>query len=76
MTSESLTPPEPGTLVLDTATDRVGIVMGSEGPYLQLRPPGGGREWDAAPASVRAASATDTLRARVGELNADRRRGI
>ncbi|MFF5309180.1 hypothetical protein [Streptomyces massasporeus] len=31
----------------DTAHDRVGRVMGHEGPCLQIRPLGGGREWDA-----------------------------
>ncbi|MFF0015196.1 hypothetical protein [Streptomyces sp. NPDC005374] len=39
--------PDIGELVWDEATRKVGRVMGHEGPYVQLRPPGGGREWDA-----------------------------
>lgn len=39
------------------------------GPYVQLRPPGGGREWDADPDAIRQATDTDVLRARVTEMN-------
>jgi hypothetical protein len=46
-------PLEPGALVVDTERDRLGQVMGHEGPYVQLRPVAGGREWDAYPAGVR-----------------------
>lgn len=42
----------PGTLVFDKARQRTGVVMGHEGPYVQLRPEGGGREWDADPERV------------------------
>nr|WP_107416864.1 hypothetical protein [Streptomyces sp. CC53] len=38
-----------GEAVRDTSTGRVGLVMGRIGGYVQLRPPGGGREWDASP---------------------------
>ncbi len=38
--------PSVGSVAMDTRTGRVGIVMGHEGPYVQLRPYGGGREWD------------------------------
>lgn len=41
--------PVVGSAVQDTTRDRVGIVVGHEGPYLQLRPLSGGREWDARP---------------------------
>ncbi|WP_449352418.1 hypothetical protein [Streptomyces shaanxiensis] len=51
-----------GTLVVDTQRDKLGYVMGHEGPYVQLRPVTGGREWDADPACVR--QATDDERAR------------
>ncbi|MEU0214328.1 hypothetical protein ABZ281_04115 [Streptomyces sp. NPDC006265] len=57
------------TLAIDTARDKIGYVMGHEGPYLQLRPPGGGVEWDADPKKVRLATDTEALRARVTELN-------
>ncbi|MFI6876299.1 hypothetical protein ACIBL6_22995 [Streptomyces sp. NPDC050400] len=33
-----------GALVVDTDTGKTGRVMGSVGPYVQLRQPGGGRE--------------------------------
>ncbi|WUN12926.1 hypothetical protein OHA74_10845 [Streptomyces phaeochromogenes] len=57
-------------LVVDTSKeDKIGYVMGHEGPCVQLRPPGGGLEWDANPDRVRPASETEVLRARVTELN-------
>ncbi|GAA0379110.1 hypothetical protein GCM10010319_67080 [Streptomyces blastmyceticus] len=46
--------PEVGAFVIDTRTDRVGQVMGHEGSRLQLRPPHGGREWEAEPDAARA----------------------
>lgn len=58
-----------GTLVVDTRTDKIGYVMGHAGPYVQLRPPGGGREWDADPDAIRQATGTEVLRARVTEMN-------
>lgn len=42
-----------GALVVDTERNKFGYVMGHEGPYVQLRPVTGGREWDADPACVR-----------------------
>ena len=60
---------EDGGLVVDTKTDKIGYVMGNEGPYVQLRAPGGGREWDADPGEIRQATDTEVLRARVTELN-------
>ncbi|MCF6522881.1 hypothetical protein HOY81_07210 [Streptomyces sp. JJ36] len=62
-----------GALVVDTRTGRVGVVMGAEGPYLQLRPPRGGREWDCPPGNVRLASPSERLSAKVAEANAARR---
>ncbi|MFE2440500.1 hypothetical protein ACFXDF_00235 [Streptomyces sp. NPDC059426] len=59
-----------GTAVRDTVRDRIGVVMAHEGPYLQLRPLGGGREWDADPAYVEPLTPEDVLRARVAETNA------
>ncbi len=37
--------------------------MGHEGPYVQLRPYGGGREWDVEPAAVRRATDAERLSA-------------
>ncbi|MER7395416.1 hypothetical protein ABT381_07860 [Streptomyces sp. NPDC000151] len=59
-----------GSYVVDTRTGRVGMVMGSEGPYLQLRPVGGGREWDCAPEAVRIATASERLSAATAYVNA------
>nr|WP_079054011.1 hypothetical protein [Streptomyces graminilatus] len=58
------------SLAVDTGSkDKIGYVMGYVGPYVQLRPPGGGLEWDADPERVRPATETEQLRARVSELN-------
>jgi hypothetical protein len=46
------------------------VVMGHEGPYVQLRPHGGGREWDADPASVRPATPSERLRVATAYANA------
>ncbi|WP_409471283.1 hypothetical protein [Streptomyces sp. HC307] len=65
--------PEVGTLAVDTRNDRLGEVMGAEGSYVQLRPPGGGIEWDVPPQALREATTSDELRAKVREVNASRR---
>lgn len=51
--------PDKGALVIDVARMRMGRVMGTVGPYLQLRPPEGGCEWDADPARVRPVESGD-----------------
>ncbi|MFI6404498.1 hypothetical protein [Streptomyces sp. NPDC050548] len=61
--------PEPGELVYDEATRKVGRVMGNEGPYWQLRPVGGGLEWDAR-GPLRPATAAEGLSAGVALANA------
>jgi hypothetical protein len=66
---------EDDTLVVDTKTGKIGYVMGHAGPYVQLRPPGGGREWDADPDAIRQATDTEVLRARVAEMNRAERLG-
>ncbi len=62
--------PPLGAYVVDTGTERIGIVMGHEGPYVQLRPYGGGREWDADPCVVRRATPAERLRAATAYVNA------
>ncbi|MFF7351399.1 MULTISPECIES: hypothetical protein [Streptomyces] len=62
--------PPVGSHVMDTRTDRVGIVMGHEGPYVQLRPYGGGREWDAEPGALRTATPAERLSAATAHANA------
>ncbi|MFF4499738.1 hypothetical protein [Streptomyces sp. NPDC001401] len=62
--------PPVGAHVVDTRTGKVGIVMGHEGPYVQLRPYGGGREWDADPSAVRGATQAERLSAATAYANA------
>nr|WP_030902789.1 hypothetical protein [Streptomyces sp. NRRL F-5126] len=66
--------PAPGAAVRDTVRDRVGRVMGHAGPYVQLRPLAGGREWDAEPGLVRVLTPAELLSALVAEANARSRR--
>ncbi|NBM18583.1 hypothetical protein [Streptomyces sp. GC420] len=54
---------------MDTDTGRLGEVMGSEGGTLQLRPPGGGLEWDCRPEAARPASPGEELSAKVAHAN-------
>ncbi|GAA3372733.1 hypothetical protein GCM10020367_29100 [Streptomyces sannanensis] len=61
--------PKPGSYAVDARDGRVGQVMGHVGTYVQLRPLGGGREWDCPPEAVRPAPPGVVLRARVRELN-------
>lgn len=61
--------PEAGTYAVDHRDGSVGQVMGCEGGLVQLRPIGGGREWDCPPGSVGRVPAMDVLRERVRELN-------
>ncbi|MFR9799586.1 hypothetical protein ACL02U_27385 [Streptomyces sp. MS06] len=62
--------PPVGSCAVDTRSGRVGVVMGHEGPYLQLRPLGGGREWDCTPDAVRPATPAERLRAATAYENA------
>jgi hypothetical protein len=62
--------PAIGSFVLDGDRNKVGTVMGYEGPYVQLRPVGGGREWDARPAALRPATRDERLSADVKSANA------
>lgn len=62
--------PAPREPVRDAAAKgRVGIYMGNVGPRYQLRPLGGGVEWEAEPGSVEPLSQTEllSLRAAPGE---------
>jgi hypothetical protein len=62
--------PNTGDLVEDTSTKKIGKVMGFEGPYVQLRPVDGGREWDARPEKLRPATSDQVLSTGVAEINA------
>lgn len=67
--------PRVGETVRDAGRDRVGVVMGSDGPYVQLRPLGGGREWDAAPERLRRLSRDELVSARLAVVNGRSRNG-
>ncbi|MGF0171765.1 hypothetical protein ACQF36_15040 [Streptomyces sp. Marseille-Q5077] len=62
--------PPIGSYVVDTRRGTIGVVMGHEGPYVQLRPYGGGKEWDAEPGAVRTATPAERLRAATAYANA------
>ncbi|MBT2525441.1 hypothetical protein ABZX62_21560 [Streptomyces flavidovirens] len=62
-----------GEYAIDVRDGRMGRVMGRVGPYVQLRPPGGGKEWDCPPEHVRPVALGEVLRARVREINAQGR---
>ncbi|GAA2477169.1 hypothetical protein [Streptomyces gobitricini] len=59
-----------GSYVVDVRNGRVGRVMGHVGPYLQLRPIGGGREWDCPPDGTRPATDAERIRAATAYVNA------
>ncbi|WP_416351870.1 hypothetical protein [Streptomyces sp. NEAU-H22] len=61
--------PEVGDLVYDEEARKVGRVMDKVGPRWQLKPPGGGREWDAK-GPLRPATAAERLSAGVALANA------
>ncbi|MFE1878562.1 hypothetical protein [Streptomyces diastatochromogenes] len=60
---------EPGTLLYDPATDRIGEHQDRSGPYAMLRPVGGGREWQADPDALRPATDRERLHAGVRAVN-------
>lgn len=63
--------PAVGTYAVDARDGRIGEVMGHVGGRVQLRPLGGGREWECPPESVGSAPPPEeVLRARVREVNA------
>ncbi|MFI5686712.1 hypothetical protein [Streptomyces sp. NPDC051636] len=59
------------TYAVDGRDGRIGEVMGRMGGYVQLRPVGGGREWDCPPEELAEAAPADVLRERVRRLNRD-----
>ncbi len=61
--------PNTGALLVDRRNGKVGVVMGHVGPYVQLRPPRGGREWDVPPEDIRSPTPTEELSAKVAVAN-------
>ncbi|MFF1447388.1 hypothetical protein ACFVYF_04350 [Streptomyces sp. NPDC058274] len=62
--------PPLGAYVVDTRTGKVGVVTGHEGPYVRLKPYGGGKEWDCAPDALRVATMAERLSAATAYANA------
>ncbi|GGZ14081.1 hypothetical protein GCM10010387_02710 [Streptomyces inusitatus] len=62
--------PQVGCLVYDTVVRRTGVVMEECETYYALRPPQGGREWDAPKGEVRPATEADRLSSALAEVNA------
>ncbi|MCF3105494.1 hypothetical protein IPZ58_28455 [Streptomyces roseoverticillatus] len=73
-TNEEAAVPAVGSMVLDTRRDRVGEVMQTTPSWVYLRAFGGGREWVTALGDVEPVGVVERLRARVAEVNAERRR--
>ncbi|WP_409235955.1 hypothetical protein [Streptomyces sp. PA5.6] len=67
---ESTEAPTIGTLVVDEARMRMGVVMDDVAGRLQIRPPSGGREWDADPTHVRSVREDEIARVRATTANA------
>lgn len=65
--------PAVGTYVVDQRDGRIGEVMGHVGGRVQLRPVGGGREWDCPPDVLEPAQREEVLRARVRGVNQEGR---
>jgi hypothetical protein len=61
--------PDAGALVVDRRGGKAGVATGDVGPYVQLRPPRGGRERDVPPEDVRAPPPTEDLSAEVAVVN-------
>ncbi|WP_432198626.1 hypothetical protein [Streptomyces sp. bgisy027] len=76
MASNQQTRPGIGELAKDTAKGRVGVVMGKLGGRVQIRPIGGGKEWDAMPDNVEPPSAREELSARLAIRNGNSRDGL
>ncbi|MFF8845465.1 hypothetical protein ACF08N_22525 [Streptomyces sp. NPDC015127] len=76
MASNQQTRPGIGDLAKDTANGKLGIVMGEIGGRVQMRPVGGGIEWDAMPDNVVSPKAREELSARLAVRNANTRAGL
>lgn len=68
--------PKVGEVVKDAARDCLGEVKGHEGPYYQLRPIGGGREWEVRPENIRQATSIEVLSAKTDAVNRRSRREL
>ncbi|MDT0462456.1 hypothetical protein [Streptomyces gibsoniae] len=76
MASNQQTRPGIGELAKDSASGRIGVVMGEFGGRVQMRPIGGGTEWDAMPDKVVKPSVREELSARLAMKNGNSRDGL
>lgn len=60
---------EIGSVMRDAKADLIGVVAGTADGRVQLRPLGGGREWDVDPPDVEPVSPRDELKARLAAEN-------
>ncbi|MGJ5897738.1 hypothetical protein DF268_16650 [Streptomyces sp. V2] len=60
---------EPGTLLYDPTTDKVGEFQARDGKYAMLRPVGGGIEWQADPDTLRPPTDSERIGAGVKAAN-------
>lgn len=60
---------ETGSVMRDVKADLVGVVAGAADGKIQLRPLGGGREWDVDPPDIRPLSPREELKARLAVEN-------
>jgi hypothetical protein len=75
MASNQQTRPGIGELAQDNAKGCIGVVMDEVGGRVQIRPIGGGREWDALPDNVEPPSAREELHARLAIQDGNSRVG-
>ncbi|MEU2586735.1 hypothetical protein ABZ612_28040 [Streptomyces avermitilis] len=76
MASNQQTRPGISELAKDSATGRIGVVMGEVGGRVQMRPVRGGREWDAVRGDVEALSTREELSVRLAARNGNSRVGL
>ncbi|MDH2391781.1 hypothetical protein QCN29_23975 [Streptomyces sp. HNM0663] len=76
MASNQQARPGVGELAMDQRTGRIGVVMGEIGGRVQMRPIGGGIEWEAMPGDVVAPRAREELSARLAVRNGNSRVGL
>ncbi|MDT0347022.1 hypothetical protein [Streptomyces litchfieldiae] len=62
--------PTVGALVRDAQRGRVGVYMGTAGPFAMLRPVGGGKEWQAEPGDLQREVSTYPRPADIEQLRA------
>lgn len=75
MANNQQTEPRIGAVVKDLKANRFGVVMGTIGGVIQLRPISGGLSWDAEPDSIEVLSSRQELTIRLAALNSESRRG-